>query len=59
VTRTVREAPHRCSPGYPAGNGEIVQCDCGRYWIARCYPNPDYDRWRRLTWIGRKLRRLP
>lgn len=58
MTHTVREAPHRCDLGYVRGTGEVVRCDCGRYWIARRYPNPNYDHWARLTWLSRKLRRL-
>jgi hypothetical protein len=56
----VRQGKHECqtlSDNYE--NGTIWRCDCGRYWRLRTYLNPDFNGWRRIFWLGRKLRRLP
>ena len=55
----LRDPKHVCHLGYPE-EGEIRRCDdCHRTWLGRRPPNPDYHRWVALTWLGRKLRRLP
>lgn len=55
---TVREPSHRCRLRDPQ-EGQIVRCDeCGAYWIGRTPPNPHFHCWKRLTWLGRKLRRV-
>lgn len=54
----VREAPHQCNPGIMWANGTIWQCDCGKYWISRMFPNPAFNRWRYIGWLGRKMRGL-
>ena len=38
----------------------VYRCDeCHQVWEYRAYPNMDYRGWYRLTWLGRKTRRLP
>jgi hypothetical protein len=55
----VRKGWHACRPPVPWCNKTVWHClDCGKYWLAKLYPNPKYDHWTRLYWLGRKLRRL-
>lgn len=55
----LRGPDHRCI--LPNGGGGMVyRCDeCCQVWEYRDYPNMDYRGWYRLTWLGRKTRRLP
>lgn len=59
MTGQVVRAPHRCEMPYAEASGTVWQCGCGKHWILRTYLNSGYDRWVRLYWLGRKLRRLP
>lgn len=59
TTTTLRDPDHRCDLPSPR-HGQVIRCDeCGRTWLGQLPPNPNYWRWVRLTWLGRKLRRLP
>lgn len=32
--------------------------ECGQYWLGHAYPNPRFDRWTKIGWLGRKMRGL-
>jgi hypothetical protein len=47
---------HRCPLPYIEGNGDIWRCDdCGELWRSYAPGNPEYNGWRRLTWLTRWL----
>lgn len=56
--RTLRD-PHRCPlPGVYGRHGVIVQCECGQAWRSVAPGNPAYEKWRRVSKLGLKLRGL-